>query len=60
MADECVKHGGNAIIGMRFDMSSGDYGQWNSWWEVCAYGTACFVEEYSIRNMRPDPSAVSP
>ncbi|ORY19776.1 UPF0145 domain protein [Clohesyomyces aquaticus] len=47
MVGECITRGGNAIIAMKFDTSQimGDFAQ------VCAYGTACIVEE--IRTNEP-------
>ena len=57
MATECVMQGGNAIVAMRFDTAAVVCGT-QIWWEVCAYGTACFVEESGIREMIPDPFVV--
>ncbi|KAL4890498.1 hypothetical protein BDV59DRAFT_184647 [Aspergillus ambiguus] len=39
LVGECMGRGGNAIIAMRFDVSS--FGACS---QVCAYGTACEVE----------------
>lgn len=39
MVDEAARRGANAVIGMRFD--GGAFGQWS---EICAYGTAVWVE----------------
>jgi uncharacterized protein YbjQ (UPF0145 family) len=39
MVSEAAGRGANAVIGMRFD--GGAFGQWS---EICAYGTAVFVE----------------
>ena len=40
MVGECMGRGGNAILGMRFDAVAE-----GTWCQVCAYGTACCVEE---------------
>ncbi|KAF3396468.1 hypothetical protein F1880_007232 [Penicillium rolfsii] len=37
---ECMGRGGNAIIALRFDVES-----FGSCSQICAYGTACFVEK---------------
>src|SRR3954466_4642816 len=42
MVEEARRRGSNAIIAMRFD--SGAIGQWS---EICAYGTAVWVEPVS-------------
>ena len=42
MVEEARRRGSNAIIAMRFD--SGAIGQWS---EICAYGTAVWVEPLS-------------
>jgi uncharacterized protein YbjQ (UPF0145 family) len=42
MVEEAKARGSNAIIGMRFD--SGAIGQWS---EICAYGTAVWVQPVS-------------
>jgi uncharacterized protein YbjQ (UPF0145 family) len=42
MVEEAQRRGSNAIIAMRFD--SGAIGQWS---EICAYGTAVWVEPVS-------------
>jgi uncharacterized protein YbjQ (UPF0145 family) len=39
MVEEAARRGANAVIGMRFD--GGAFGQWS---EICAYGTAVWVE----------------
>ncbi len=39
MVSEAQARGANAVIGMRFD--GGAFGQWS---EICAYGTAVWVE----------------
>jgi uncharacterized protein YbjQ (UPF0145 family) len=39
MVEEAQRRGANAVIGMRFD--GGAFGQWS---EICAYGTAVWVE----------------
>ena len=39
MVEEASRRGANAVIGMRFD--GGAFGQWS---EICAYGTAVWVE----------------
>jgi uncharacterized protein YbjQ (UPF0145 family) len=36
---ECMQRGGNAVIGMRFDV------RFAAWSQICAYGTACVVEK---------------
>lgn len=46
MVAEAVEKGANAIIAMRFDTS--EIGQ--QWTEVCAYGTAVFVEPIDPAN----------
>lgn len=40
LVGECLQRGGNAIIAMRFDVSS-----IGGWAQICAYGTACVVEK---------------
>jgi uncharacterized protein YbjQ (UPF0145 family) len=40
MVGECMGRGGNAILGVRFDIVA--EGVWS---QVCAYGTAVLVEE---------------
>ena len=40
MVGECMGRGGNAILGVRFDIVA--EGVWS---QVCAYGTAALVEE---------------
>ena len=40
MVGECMARGGNAILGVRFDVVA--EGPWS---QVCAYGTAVLVEE---------------
>ena len=42
MVEEATARGANAVIGMRFD--GGAFGQWS---EICAYGTAVWVEPVS-------------
>jgi len=42
MVSEAQARGANAVIGMRFD--GGAFGQWS---EICAYGTAVWVEPRS-------------
>jgi uncharacterized protein YbjQ (UPF0145 family) len=42
MVEEARRRGSNAIVAMRFD--SGAIGQWS---EICAYGTAVWVEPVS-------------
>lgn len=42
MVEEAAARGANAVIGMRFD--GGAFGQWS---EICAYGTAVWVEPVS-------------
>jgi uncharacterized protein YbjQ (UPF0145 family) len=42
MVAEAVARGANAVVGMRFD--GGAFGQWS---EICAYGTAVWVEPIS-------------
>ena len=42
MVEEASRRGANAVIGMRFD--GGAFGQWS---EICAYGTAVWVEPQS-------------
>jgi uncharacterized protein YbjQ (UPF0145 family) len=42
MVAEAQQRGANAVIGMRFD--GGAFGQWS---EICAYGTAVWVEPRS-------------
>jgi hypothetical protein len=37
VADLFIRRGGNALLGMRFDVAAGG--------EVCAYGTACKIEK---------------
>jgi uncharacterized protein YbjQ (UPF0145 family) len=39
MVSEAAARGANAVVGMRFD--GGAFGQWS---EICAYGTAVWVE----------------
>jgi uncharacterized protein YbjQ (UPF0145 family) len=39
MVSEATARGANAVVGMRFD--GGAFGQWS---EICAYGTAVWVE----------------
>jgi uncharacterized protein YbjQ (UPF0145 family) len=39
MVSEAASRGANAVVGMRFD--GGAFGQWS---EICAYGTAVWVE----------------
>ena len=39
MVGECMGRGGNAILGVRFDIAAN-----GPWTQVCAYGTACKVE----------------
>lgn len=40
LVGECMQRGGNAIVAMRFDVSS-----IGAWAQICAYGTACVVEK---------------
>ena len=42
MVSEAAARGANAVVGMRFD--GGAFGQWS---EICAYGTAVWVEPVS-------------
>ena len=42
MVEEAAARGANAVIGMRFD--GGAFGQWS---EICAYGTAVWVDPVS-------------
>lgn len=42
MVAEAESRGANAVVGMRFD--GGAFGQWS---EICAYGTAVWVEPQS-------------
>lgn len=42
MVQEAAARGANAVLGMRFD--GGAFGQWS---EICAYGTAVWVEPQS-------------
>lgn len=39
MIGECMGRGGNAVVGLRFDVASE-----GGWCQVCAYGTAVVVE----------------
>ncbi|OJJ00888.1 hypothetical protein ASPVEDRAFT_40392 [Aspergillus versicolor CBS 583.65] len=39
LVGECMGRGGNAVVAMRFDIAS-----FGACVQVCAYGTACFVE----------------
>jgi len=38
LAEEAARRGADAVVGMRFDVTS--MGSGDSWTEVCAYGTA--------------------
>ena len=40
MVGECMGRGGNAILGVRFDIATE-----GPWCQVCAYGTAVLVEQ---------------
>ena len=40
MVGECMSRGGNAIVAMKFDTS-----ELMQCAQVCAYGTACVIEE---------------
>lgn len=40
LVGECMQRGGNAVVAMRFDVSS-----LGAWAQICAYGTACVVEK---------------
>lgn len=40
LVGECMGRGGNAVVAMRFDIAS-----FGACVQVCAYGTACFVEK---------------
>ena len=40
LVGECMGRGGNAIIAVRFDIKS-----FKVFTQICAYGTACFVEK---------------
>jgi len=42
MVGECMGRGGNAVVGVRFDVVA-----CGPWTQVCAYGTAVLVEEGS-------------
>jgi uncharacterized protein YbjQ (UPF0145 family) len=40
MVGECMGRGGNAVVGLRFDVASE-----GGWCQICAYGTAVFVQK---------------
>ena len=41
---ECMGRGGNAILGVRYDITSE-----GGWCQICAYGTAVLVEEVTYQ-----------
>ena len=43
MIGECMGRGGNAVLGVRMDIASE-----GTWTQICAYGTACVVEEVKV------------
>jgi uncharacterized protein YbjQ (UPF0145 family) len=45
MIGECMGKGGNAVLGVRFDIATE-----NPWAQVCAYGTAVVIEPLEDEN----------
>jgi uncharacterized protein YbjQ (UPF0145 family) len=48
LVEECQKRGGNAIIGLHYDQ-----GDLEGFAQVCAYGTACYVEKIDTNSEVP-------
>lgn len=53
MVGECMGRGGNAVVGVRFDVVAN-----GPWTQICAYGTAVWVEK-TEETTREEPDEAS-